>query len=86
MLAILFHDWLDLLLICTLLGFAFHASIDQLRNSDDVVESLVWDSSRSALALRDGTISEVAMKDLVPGDIVHVSEVDRPSSYTRIMT
>ena len=83
MLAIALHDWRDLLLGCGLLALSFRSSIIPVRDSEEVVESLAWDSSKSAIALRDCIISEVTVRDLVPGDIVHVSEVHRPSSCIR---
>lgn len=44
------------------------------------MSSIASECPRSAIAVRDGKPTEVAAKNLVPGDIVHVSQVDYISS------
>ena len=69
------RDWWDLLIVGVLLALNVRGAIRGIREHDEIAQSLVWDSSIRAIALRDGTISEVNAKELVPGDIVHVFEV-----------
>ena len=69
------HDWWDLIVMCGLLALNIRGAIHGIREHDDVAQSLEWSSSIRAIVLREGKIAEVAIKELVPGDIVHVSEV-----------
>lgn len=76
MLDILHHKWLHVLLLSIYLALEFHAWSQSTQSSDDVAGSIAFDGSSSAVVVRDGTLAEIAAKDLVPGDIVHISEVN----------
>lgn len=82
--AALRYDWVHLALILSLLALDLHAQIRSTRSADDVVSSIASDCPRSAIAVRDGQPTEVAAKHLVPGDIVHISQVDHVSSVHEI--
>lgn len=69
------HDWPHTFLLGVLLTLTFRAESESTRSVDDVIKSIATDSSTLAVVLRNGLLMEIAAKDLVPGDIVHVSEV-----------
>jgi magnesium-transporting ATPase (P-type) len=50
----------------------------QMKQADDVNESLSWSAGLRAVVLREGQVLEIDAADLVPGDVVHISKVGKP--------
>lgn len=82
MLGILHYDWMHILLLSALLALEFRAWVQPIQSSDDLTDLIALDPSTSAVVIRDGTLAEIAATDLVPGDIVHISEVKQFVLYS----
>ena len=53
------------------------AEVYNQREKEEIWLKDAWDPSTPAVALRGGKITQVTTRELVPGDIIHVSEVRR---------
>ncbi|KAL6904435.1 E1-E2 ATPase domain-containing protein [Trichoderma evansii] len=73
-LALTLHEWRHVGPICLLWLLMFTTPATQTWSAGKVIESLCPDTSWPTITLRNGKLQEVSMKNLVPGDIVHVSE------------
>lgn len=69
------REWLDLFILCVILLRSLHGTIQSVRAYEDIARCLDWDLSTSAVVLRGGELQEVNITELVPGDVVYVSEV-----------
>ena len=69
------QEWLTFLALLAPAALSNGGQLYQLSNSDDVGESLSWSQSMRAVVVRNGKIREVKALELVPGDIIHISEV-----------
>ena len=73
-LAIILHAWLHVCLIFLLWALMIYTPFYQQWNADDIVASLCPSPLQPTITLRNGKLQEIASKDLVPGDLTHVSE------------
>ena len=64
-----------MLVVCGLLALNIRGQVHSIRGRDEVAQDLAGDIEMSATVRREGTITEIMAKELVPGDIVHVSQV-----------
>lgn len=49
--------------------------IQSVMEYDDLAQSMSWDNNYPAVVLREGQLREVKTRELIPGDVVHLSEV-----------
>lgn len=72
--------------LCLLVGLSARPYIKRLQTSFRPHPLITWNESSTCVVLRDGTIKEISMLQLVPGDIVHVSEAssDLTSQHCRL--
>jgi hypothetical protein len=71
---------------CLVAGFVLnvHATFYKFRSAQSIDGyDHTWDASMPALVLRDGNFTRKASRDLVPGDIVHVTQVSRTLYLSR---
>ncbi len=73
-LAVALNQWRHIGPIFLLWLLMVYTPAYQQRNADDVVASICPNQLEPTVALRDGKLQEIPNKDLVPGDIIHVSE------------
>ena len=71
-----------LLLVCGFLALNIRGAVQKIWQYDEIAESLAWDPSKLATTLREGKISKTTVRELVPGDVVRVSEVSCVSHST----
>lgn len=69
------HEWLTLLALIPPVMLSNGVELYQIKDADDVSSTLVWPSDMQAVVVRGGRIQEISIVDLVPGDVVHISEV-----------
>ena len=69
------QEWLTFLALLAPTALSNGVQLYKLSNSDDVGESLSWSQAMRAVVVRDGKIREIKVLELVPGDIIHISEV-----------
>ena len=55
-----------------------------MKQADDVNESISWSAGMQAVVLREGEVLEIDAADLVPGDVVHISQVRKLQSFQAI--
>ena len=75
--------------MCGFLALNIRGAVQKIRQYDEIAQSLAWDPSKLAITLREGKLFETSVRDLVPGDIVRVSEVSyvsRSTSQSRNLT
>ena len=56
----------------------------RMKQADDVNESISWSAGMQAVVLREGEVLEIDAADLVPGDVVHISQVRELQSFLAI--
>ncbi len=72
-LAVSLREWLHFGLVCLLWLLMIDIRLHQQKDYVDLAATLTT-SPRPTIVLRDGNLQEVSNAELVPGDIVHVSE------------
>lgn len=71
----LLREWIDVLILSVIsLWRLLHTAID-VKLYDDATASIEWHLSTSALVLRGNELCEIKIADIVPGDVVHLSQV-----------
>lgn len=75
MLASALKEGKHFLCLCALLVLSARVPLKQERSAEELIQSLAWNPVEIAVVLRDGSISEVPVNQLVPGDVVHISQV-----------
>lgn len=78
------QEWLKSLSLLLPAALNNGVQLYQQKNANNVSSSLVSGSSTRAVVVRDGTIRGIAASELVPGDVVHISEVTLAPLYLRI--
>ena len=74
---------------CGFLALNIRGANQKIRQSDEIAQSLAWDPSNLATTLRESNLFETSVRELVPDDIVRVSEViclSRSTSQSRNLT
>ena len=74
-LALVLQDWLDGIVVVVLLAWHISTSIISTKQGYDVQASLVGDSLITEIVTRGSKKIRISATELVPGDIVHVSQV-----------
>ena len=75
LLAAVMRDWFDLLVITSLLSWNAYQKVYSIIQSDDRRDALVGDIMMAAMVVREGKEIKIPAVELVPGDVVHVSQV-----------
>lgn len=66
---------IDVLILCVIFLWRLYIIAKDVQNYDDVTGSFEWDLLTSAVVLRGNELCEINITDIVPGDIVHLSQV-----------
>ena len=71
---LIFQDWFDLAILCGLLARRVARDVKRIRERDGIVTALVENLKGVQQTCREGAMTQVSGRELVPGDIVHVEE------------
>lgn len=77
LLAVGLNDWIDFGVICGILALNAFVGFYQEKQAADVVASLKGDIAMKATVVRDGHEQQILARELVPGDIVRISQQSR---------
>jgi hypothetical protein len=76
------RDWIDFGVIIGILMLNATVGWYQEKQAADVVASLKGDIAMKAEVVRDGSVQEIKARELVPGDIVSISQVLKIQTLT----
>lgn len=71
------RERIDVLVLCVAFCCRFYTLAKSVQDYDDFTAAIGWDLSTSAVVLRGNKLDEINITDIVPGDVVHLSQVGR---------
>ena len=80
------RDWTEAVIICGLLAFNFFKAIQSIWQYDDYATTCVGRMAGFHHVRRGGAMMQVPMRELVPGDIVHVEQGQTIMFEGRVVT
>lgn len=75
MVAIVLHNWLDFIILGGLLAWHVGMTGYSIKESHDVHASLAGDIKMTATVIRESGKGKISATELVPGDVVQISQV-----------
>ncbi|KAL7965273.1 E1-E2 ATPase domain-containing protein [Trichoderma sp. SZMC 28014] len=72
--SVLQRERIDVLVLCVAFCCRFYTLAKSVQDYDDFTAAIGWDLSTSAVVLRGNKLDEINITDIVPGDVVHLSQ------------